>query len=60
VPTLVIGATHDTMDPAYMERMARKLPRGQFLLCAEGSHMCMYDDQATYVAGLVEFLVSLR
>ena len=60
VPTLVIGATHDTMDPAYMQRMARKLPRGRFLVCPEGSHMCMYDDQATYVAGLVEFLVSLR
>ena len=24
VPTLVIGATHDTMDPAYMEKMANK------------------------------------
>jgi proline iminopeptidase len=48
------------MDPAYMQRMALKLPRGRFLLCPEGSHMCMYDDQATYVAGLVEFLVSLR
>jgi proline iminopeptidase len=60
VPTLVIGATHDTMDPAYMERMAGQLPNGRFLLCSEGSHMCMYDDQSTYVAGLVEFLVSLR
>jgi proline iminopeptidase len=48
------------MDPAYMERMARKLPRGRFLLCDEGSHMSMYDDQETYVAGLVEFLMSLR
>jgi proline iminopeptidase len=60
VPTLVIGATHDTMDPAHMERMAMKLPRSRFLLCSEGSHLCMYDDQATYVAGLMEFLESLR
>ena len=28
VPTLVIGARHDTMDPAYMERMAKALPKG--------------------------------
>ncbi len=56
VPTLVIGATHDTMDPAHMEMMARRLPRGEFLLCSKGSHMAMYDDQATYLAGLTRFL----
>ena len=28
VPTLVIGARYDTMDPAYMEMMAARLPRG--------------------------------
>ena len=27
VPTLVIGAEHDTMDPAHMEMMAARLPR---------------------------------
>ena len=26
VPTLVIGATHDTMDPAHMRWMAEQLP----------------------------------
>ncbi|MEO8997851.1 MAG: proline iminopeptidase-family hydrolase, partial [Rhodanobacter sp.] len=48
VPTLVIGAQHDTMDPKYMAGMAKKLPHGQFLLCPKGSHMAMYDDQQTY------------
>jgi len=56
VPTLVIGAKYDTMDPAYMEAMAKKLPNGRFLLCPKGSHMAMYDDQQTYFAGLVKFL----
>ena len=28
VPTLVIGAAHDTMDPAYMQTMAERLPKG--------------------------------
>lgn len=56
VPTLVIGARYDTMDPAYMAAMAKKLPRGQFLLCPQGSHLSMYDDQQTYFDGLIRFL----
>src|SRR4249919_182026 len=56
VPTLVIGACHDTMDPAHMEMMASRLPRGRYLYCPNGSHLAMYDDQATYFAGLIEFL----
>jgi len=56
VPTLVIGAQHDTMDPAYMAAMAKKLPQGRFLLCPKGSHMAMYDDQRTYFDGLTRFL----
>ncbi|QWT22583.1 proline iminopeptidase-family hydrolase [Bacillus sp. NP157] len=56
VPTLVIGATHDTMDPAYLAGMARRLPRGRFLLCANGSHLSIYDDQQAYFGGLVRFL----
>jgi len=56
VPTLVIGATHDTMDPAYMKAMAAKLPKSRFLLCPNGSHMAMYDDQQTYFGGLTAFI----
>jgi proline iminopeptidase len=56
VPTLVIGARHDTMDPAFMEMMAGKLPRGTYLFCPNGSHMAMYDDQATYFNGLIDFI----
>jgi proline iminopeptidase len=60
VPTLVIGANHDTMDPAWMRAMARRLPRGRFLLCPRGSHMAMYDDQTYYFAGLISFLKSVE
>lgn len=56
VPTLVIGARYDTMDPAFMEMMSKRLPQGRYLYCPQGSHMAMYDDQATYVAGLIKFL----
>jgi proline iminopeptidase len=55
-PALVIGARHDTMDPAYMKLMADRLPNGRYLHCPDGSHMAMYDDQAVYFSGLIEFL----
>lgn len=57
VPTLVIGARHDTMDPAFMAAMASRLPRGRYLYCANGSHCAMYDDPETYFTGLVDFLL---
>ena len=59
VPTLVIGARHDTMDPAHMEMMAGRLPAGHYLYCPDGSHLAMYDDQKTYFNGLVGFLLGL-
>jgi proline iminopeptidase len=55
VPTLVIGARHDTMDPAHMEMMAGRVQRGRYHFCPNGSHLAMYDDQETYMAGLIEF-----
>jgi proline iminopeptidase len=59
VPTLVIGARYDTMDPAHMEMMASRLPQGRYLYCPKGSHLAMYDDQETYFEGLVAFLHDL-
>jgi proline iminopeptidase len=58
-PTLVIGATHDTMDPKHMAWMAQQFPHGRYLACPNGSHMAMYDDQQTYFAGLLAFLADL-
>ena len=56
VPTLVIGATHDSMDPEYMRWMSTQFPKGRFLLCPDGGHMCMWDDQAHFFPGLMSFL----
>ncbi|MEL7690472.1 proline iminopeptidase-family hydrolase [Citromicrobium bathyomarinum] len=55
-PTLVISGKYDTMDPAYMAKMAEQLPNGQ-LLATNGSHMSMYDDQQAYFDGLTAFLL---
>jgi proline iminopeptidase len=53
VPTLVMGATHDTMDPAHLEWMAGQLPRGRYHHSPDGSHLAIVDDQETYFAGLL-------
>ena len=56
IPTLAIGAAHDTMDPNAMEEMSRLVKRGRYLLCPEGSHLALYDDQKTYFEGLIKFV----
>jgi proline iminopeptidase len=56
VPTLVTGARYDTMDPKYMEMMARKVQKGRYLFCPNGGHMAMYDDQKVYMDGVIQFI----
>lgn len=56
VPTLTIGATHDTMDPEHMKWMSTQVQRGRFLLCPNGSHLSMWDDQEHFFPGLIQFL----
>jgi proline iminopeptidase len=56
VPTLVIGAQHDTMEPKHMEWMSKQFPKGRYLYCPNGSHLAMYDDQQTYFTGLTAFI----
>ncbi|WP_281233204.1 proline iminopeptidase-family hydrolase [Flavobacterium gelatinilyticum] len=56
VPTLSIGAKYDTMDPEHMKWIASQVKNGTYLYCEKGSHMSMYDDQDTYMNGLIKFL----
>ncbi|HLF56343.1 MAG TPA: proline iminopeptidase-family hydrolase, partial [Thermoanaerobaculia bacterium] len=56
VPTLTIGARHDTMDPEHMKWMASAVKRGRFHYCPDGSHLALYDDQKVYFEGLIRFL----
>ena len=56
VPTLVIGARYDTMDPKWMEMMSKRFPYGDYLYLANGSHLAIYDDQQAYFAGLLAWL----
>jgi proline iminopeptidase len=59
-PTLVIGAKYDTMDPAHMEMMSKKVQRGRYLFCPQGSHLALYDDQKIYVEGLIKFVLDVN
>ncbi len=56
IPALVISAEYDTMDPAYMEKMSKILPKGELVYCPNGSHLAMYDDRDVYANGLLAFL----
>jgi proline iminopeptidase len=60
VPTLVIGAQHDTMDPEHMKWMSTQFKKGSYLYCEKGSHMAMYDDQSTYMKGFIDFIHSTK
>ena len=56
VPTLTIGATHDTMDPEHMKWISTEVENGRFLLCPNGSHLAQFDDQKVFFKGLIDFI----
>jgi proline iminopeptidase len=56
VPTLVIGAEHDTMDPNHMKWMSTQFKNGTYAYCPNGGHMAMFDDQENYFNGLIGFV----
>jgi len=39
-----------------MRWMASQMPKGHFLFCPNGSHLAEYDDQQTYMKGVIRFL----
>ncbi len=56
IPTLVVGATHDTMDPKHMEWMSTQVANGRFLSCPNGSHLSQYDDPEHFFPGVIQFI----
>ncbi len=56
VPTLMIGAKHDTMDPKAMEEQSKMVQNGSYLYCPNGSHLAMWDDQKIYMNGVIKFI----
>lgn len=60
VPTLMIGAKYDSMNPAEMEEMSKLVQKGSYLYCANGSHLAMWDEQEFYMKGVIDFLKGLK
>ncbi len=56
IPALMIGATHDTMDPKAMEEQSRLVQKGRYLHCPNGSHLAMWDDQQVFMQGVIRFI----
>lgn len=56
VPTLMIGAKYDTMNPEAMKAQSKLVQKGRFLYCANGSHLAMWDDQKVFMAGVTTFI----
>jgi proline iminopeptidase len=60
VPTLTIGGKYDTMDPEHMKWMSTQVKNGSYLYCPNGSHMSMYDDQQTYMKGVIDWIKKIN
>lgn len=56
IPTLMIGAKYDTMDPKAMEEQSKLVQKGRYLFCPNGSHLAMYDDQKVFMNGVIQFV----
>jgi proline iminopeptidase len=56
IPTLMIGAKYDTMDPKAMEEQSKLVQKGRFLYCPNGSHLAMWDDQQVFMKGVIKFI----
>ncbi len=55
VPTLMLGAKFDTMDPEYMAWMASAVKNGRSVT-TNGSHLSQFDDSDTYFNALIKFI----
>ena len=55
-PTLILGGRYDTMNPRDLMEMSRRMPAAHTVICPNGSHLSMYDDQQAYFSALVPFL----
>jgi proline iminopeptidase len=56
VPTLMVGAKYDTMDPKAMEEQSKLVKNGSYLYCPDGSHLAMWDDQKVFMNGVINWI----
>lgn len=56
VPTLLVVGRYDTMSTQDIQKMGELIPSSRFVICENGSHLSMYDDQETYFRALIKFV----
>jgi len=56
VPTLVLGAKHDSMSIADQERMGSLIPNSRVNICPKGSHLSMWDDADNFFNFIKQFV----
>lgn len=56
IPTLMIGAKYDTMNPEEMKEMSKLVQQGRYLYCPNGGHLSMWDAQGEYYPGIIQFI----
>ncbi len=56
VPTLIVGAKYDFMNPDHMKWMSTQVQHSRYLYCPEGSHLAMWDDQKNFYPGIIQFI----
>jgi proline iminopeptidase len=59
VPTLITGGQEDTMDPAFMAKMADEIPNAELNICPDAGHLTQYDNPQCYFSGMIDFIESV-
>lgn len=60
VPTLLSVGRHDSMNPADIQEMGRRIPNSRVSICENGSHLSLWDDPETYFTALKAFLLDVE
>jgi proline iminopeptidase len=60
VPTLLVVGRYDTMSVQDVQRMGRLVPNSRVVVCKNGSHLSMYDDQKTYFHHIMKFIKEVK
>ena len=56
VPTLLLSGRHDEVTPATVERVHARLPRSEWLVLEESSHMAQAEQPEETLAAIRRFL----
>lgn len=60
VPTFLVVGRYDTMSVQDVQKMGKLIPNSHVVVCRNGSHLCMYDDQQAYFRELLGFIEAVE